>query len=420
MLLLVPRWARAGTAEDISNAKQAYLKEHGDRPIAAIHIDGLHKTHSVVVEQWITCEVGSPLSSCDLAEIRERIYRLAIFSRADVALVDGPAGVEIDFSFDERWTLYPVPMLWYTPGTELAGVILAEANFLGYNKGVALGGVVSNRGWYTIVGYNDPNVAFTNAWGSVHTFLGSGLVENDAPDGSIEQSFDMSRFDLEYNLGWTFWDTLSPSLTGGIRVANVHTIHVLGAEAPTDASVLIQGFALTYSDRRFRGFYDKGLRVSAEVQHAFPLTQTTSSYNVGIFDARYAHAGFFDGFWEVHGRVFLSALPIAFEERLGGLDGSRTIPGSGLVGADSYGSLSIESQVPLVSFGPATMNAVVFGEIGRYGRNDEPAVNYGGPGVGLRLFLPNVAIPAVGADLGYEVGSGRFAISVAIGYRPLR
>jgi hypothetical protein len=419
-VVVAPRVAHADPAEEIAHDQEAYVRDHGDRPIAAIRIEGLHRTKPAVVQQWVTCHVGAPLSSCDLVPIRERIYRLAIFRRTDVKLVDRPDGVEIVFAIEEKWSLYPVPMLWYTPGTEFAGLVIAEANILGYNKGLAVGGLISNRGWYTIAGYSDPNIAFTDGFFTIHAFFGSGLVEDDLPDGTIEQSFDMKRFDAEYVIGWTFLDRLSPALSGGVRGANIGTVHVPGVEPATNASVLLQGVALNYSDRRFRDLYDEGLRASAEAQHAFPLDHTTASYNVAIFDARYARRAFRGGYWEAHGRTFLGALPIAFEERLGGLDGSRTIPGSGLVAADKYAYLSLETQVPLVRLSLGTMSAGAFGEIGRYVRNAEPAVTYGGPGVGVRFFVRDVAIPAFGVDVGYEVGSRRFSFSVAIGYRPVR
>ncbi len=418
--LVIVGTAHADTADEVARTQRDFIRAHGDRRIAAIRIEGLERTRPVVVQQWIDCDVGQPLLSCDLPSMRERLYRLGIFSAVDIAFDERPAGVEIVVRLKEKWTLYPVPMLWYTPGTELAGLVLVEANLLGYNKGLAVGGVYSNRGWYTLAGYNDPNIAFTDAFGSLHTFFGSGLVENDAPDGSIEQSFDMNRFDFEYALGWTFQDRLSPAWNGGARVARVKAVHVPGNEPAFDATVTIQAFQLIYSDRVYRDFYDQGLRLSAEVQHAFPLDRASPAYNDAIFDAKWARPAPLGGFADAHAHAFVGALPVVFEERLGGLDGSRTLPGSGLVAADRYGSLSLAYQVPFLAVAPGTATAVIFGEAGRYARNAEPAVDYGGPGVGLRFYVKRVAIPAVGVDAGYEVGSKRVAVSISVGYRPMR
>lgn len=419
-VVLAPSTAHAEAADEVARAQVEFIRAHGDRPVAAIRVEGLRRTRPGVVQQWIECDVGGPLSHCDLPGIRERIYRLAIFSDIEVALNEQPAGVEIVIRLEEKWTLYPVPMLWYSPGTAIAGLVLVEANLLGYNKGLAIGGVYSNRGWYTLAGYNDPNIAYTNLWGSAHAFLGSGLLENEAPDGSVEQSFDMTRFDFEWALGWTFWDRFSPAWHGALRVARVGAVHVPGSPPAADATVAVQAFQLIYSDRRYRDFYDEGLRLSAEAQHSFPLDRGSPEYNDAIFDAKWAWPAPLGGFLEVRAHAFVGAMPVVFEERLGGLDGSRTLPGSGLVAADRYASLSPAYQVPLLTLAPGTVTGVVFGELGRYARNAEPAVTYGGPGLGLRFYLKQVAIPAVGVDVGYEVGSRRIAFSIAVGYRPVR
>ena len=392
----------------------------GDRPVVAVTVEGLRRTRPGVVQQWIACAVGKPLSSCDLAAIRERLYRLAIFSSVEITVDDRPAGAAVVIHVEEKWTLYPVPMLWYSPETQVAGLILAEGNLLGYNKGLAIGGVWSNLGWYALAGYNDPNVAYTNLWGDVHAFVGSGTVENDAPHGSVEQSYQMTRFDLECALGWTLWDRLSPTWNGALRVARVGAAPVPGSEHATDQTVAVQGLQLIYSNQRYRDLYDEGLRLSAEVQHGFPLDARSSAYDAAIFDAKLARPAPAIGFLDARAHAFVGSMPVVFEERLGGLDGSRTLPGNGLVAADRYGSLALAWQVPVLTVSAGTASAVVFAELGRYARNAEPAVTYGGPGAGLRLYLRRVAIPAVGVDLGYEAGSRRISFSIAVGYRPTR
>ena len=412
--------SRADAADTVARAQDEFIRAHGDRPIAAIRVEGLQRTRPAVVQQWLECSAGEPLSTCDLPEIRERLYRLAIFSSIEVALEEQPEGVEIVFRFEEKWSLYPVPMLWYSPGTAIAGLILVESNLFGYNKGLAVGGVYSNRGWYALAGYNDPNIAYTNAWGSLHAFFGSTQLENQRPDGTVEQSFDLKRLDVETVLGWTFWDHVSPCWTGGLRLARVGDVRVPGNEAAADAIVTVQGLSVIYSDRRYRDLYDEGLRLSVDVQHAFPLERATRPYDDAFFDVKWAHSAPLRGFLDARAHGFLGSMPVVFEERLGGLDGSRTLPGSGLVAADRYGSLSLDYQVPFLTLAPGTATAGIFGEVGRYSRNDDPPVTYGGPGAGLRFYLRKVAIPAVGVDAGYEVGSEHVRFSVSVGYRPAR
>jgi hypothetical protein len=410
----------AARADDAPDAGALFLREHGDRRIASIRVEGLRRTAPAVVWQWIPCAEGGPLSGCDLSQAAGRIRRLGIFTAVDVSVEALPEGAAVVFRIEEKWTLYPVPMLWLSEGTELGGLVLVEANLLGYNKGLALGGVASNRGWYAVLAYNDPNIAFSSLWGSLHGFLGTSQVENDTPSGAVAQAFEMTRFDVEWALGFTFWDRLSPAWNGAVRRARVGAVSVPGLEPAVDATVLAQSLQLIYSDRRYHDLYDDGLRVSLEAQHNFSLLAGSPSFDALIFDAKLAGAAPLSGFFEAGVHACLGDLPAVFEERLGGLDGSRTLPGSGLTPADRYASATVSWQVPLLTLGLGTATGLVFGEVGRYVRNSEPAVTYGGPGVGLRFFLRRVSVPAVGVDVGYEAGSGRFALSLVAGYKPPR
>ncbi len=411
---------RPESAEDLTRARDAFIAAHGDLPVSAIRVDGLDRTRPAVVQQWIRFQPGDPLSRCDLGELYERLYGLAIFSAVDVALDPEGDGVAVTIRLAEKWTLYPVPILWLFQGTEVAGLVLAESNAFGLNKGWALGGIYSNRGWYTIAAYVDPNIAFTSNWAKLDAFVGAGLLEDQTPAGATLQAFDIWRADVEYSLGRTLWDRLSPTLTGAFRWAQVGAVHTAGTVPAVDATVVVQGVQLVYNDRRYRFYYDEGLRLSLEVQHGFPVDGRNPPFNTGILDARLTLASAGRSSFEVYVRAMTADLPVVFEERLGGIDGSRTLPGGGLIAADRYASATLGYQVPLLTTSPGTLAAVVFAEAGAYERNEEPATSYGGPGGGLRFYLRQIAVPAVGVDVGYELRSRRTSFSVVVGYRPTR
>jgi hypothetical protein len=408
------------SAPDFRALRDAYIAEHGDQRVVAVRLEGLQHTHPMVVEQWIDIHPGDMLSRCDLDGLYERINRLAIFSSTHIELEERDDGVAIVIRIDEKWTLYPVPIFWFFPGTEVAGVILVEANAFGYNKGWALGGVYSNRGWYAIAGYIDPNIAFTSLWGRLEAFVGSGLIENDNVSGVAVQEYDDTRVDVQYALGWTFWDRLSPTLTGALRSAKVDDIKIAGIDPPTDVTLIEQGVKLIYSDLRYRFYYDAGTRLSVELQHGFPIDGHTAAFDGLVADATIALPVLDRSAFQASFHATYANFPVVIEDRLGGLDGSRTLPGGGLIAADKYVQGTVSYQVPLATAGIGTLTGLVFAEAGSFSRNDEPSVLYGGPGAGMRFYLRQVAIPAVGVDVGYELGSKQASLSVVIGYRPTR
>jgi hypothetical protein len=405
---------------ELASVRDAFIAEHGDRPIAAFRIDGLHRTHPAVIEQFIHNHPGDRLSSLDVVELYERLYRLAIFSSVAIELEPTDGGVTVVIRAAEKWTLYPVPLIWLFEGTEVVGLVLGEANAFGYNKGLAFGGVYSNRGWYTIAAYVDPNIALSDFWGHLEGFAGSGIVENDAPNGDIAQSFDLTRVDVQYQVGITLWDLLSPTLTGAFRWGKVEKVHVPGAEPPSDVMLVDQGVKLIYSNRKYRFYYDEGVRLSAEYQHGFAVDGASPDFDGFIADGTVERPFLAESSVAASFHATVANFPVVFEDRLGGLDGSRTLPGGGVIAADRYLSGTIALQVPLFNAGLGTLTGLVFGEAGAYTRNDEPVHTYGGPGTGLRFYLRNISIPAFGVDVGYELHSERVSFSVVVGYRPTR
>jgi len=419
-VVLAPGAAHADVAEEVARAQDEFIRAHGDQPIAAIQVAGLRRTRPAVVQQWIECSEGDLLSTCDLPGIYERLYRLAIFSAIDVAFSE-QAGGRRD-RLERRGEVDPLSgadaVVLARDAARRAGARGGQPAWL--QQGIAIGGAYSNRGWYTLGGYNDPNIAYTNAWGSVHAFLGSGLLENDAPDGSIQQLLDMTRFDLEYSLGWTFWDRrlahLDRRAACSARGGGAHSWkRARGRRDRCDAGTsghLLESALPRSLRRRPTPLGGGAARLPARPRHAAVQRRNlrrqvgpsrTAPWIPGPPRARFP--------WR-------DAHPVRRAPRRARR--SRTLPGSGLVGADRYASLSTAYQVPFLTVAPGTATGVVFGEVGRYARNAEPAVTYGGPGVGLRFYLKRVAIPAVGVDVGYEVGSSRVSFSIAVGYRPLR
>lgn len=420
-LLVLPRATLAAVGADVvESARNDFLTLHGDRPIDVITIEGLHRTKPAVVREWVTVHEGDRLSRFDAHTTWENLSRLGIFSHVDIGFVPlASGGVEIRITVAEKWSLYPVPMLIYWNDTQIAGLVLAESNAFGYNKGWALGGIYSNRGWYTIASYVDPNIAFSNFYGKLSVLVGSGLLENQTPDGRTFQSFDLDRYDVQYSIGYTIAGKFSPTLTGAFRSADVGTIHVPAMEAPVAGSVVSQGIKLIYNDRRARLYYDKGLRSSIEYQHAFSVGKNDLSFDNLITETSYTTETIFDHTLQLGLYWARSQLPLVFEHRLGGLEGTRTLP-AGLVPADRYLSATAIYQIPFWkgSWGTATVLGLIEG--GRYKQDGRPGVPYWGPGGGLSIYLAKVTTPTIGVDVAYEMMTGTPTFSLAIGFRPTR
>ncbi len=385
--------------------------------IASVRVEGLRGTHEEVVLQWVRVRPGDPVARFDEVRLRADLLRLGIFSDVRVERRAAPEGVDLVIEPRERWSLYPVPMLVYYRDTYLLGGLLVESNALGRNKGWALGGVYSNRGWQLLGAVVDPNVAYTDWYAKLSVFGGSGLLENVDATGRIVQSFALSRVDAQYSVGRTLYRVLTPAWTGAVRAVRVERA-IEGAALP-DETALSQGVALIYSDLDPRGHFDAGLRTAVEYQHGFPIGAGSTPFDTLLSDTRLGiptvadQALQFGVFWSY------ARYPPALETRLGGLDGSRTLPAL-LVPADKHASATASYQVPALRGRWGVGSISPFVEAGVYRRDGDAANAYWGPGLGFQVFLRQVAMPAFGADVAYQMGTGRFQFSLAIGYRPTR
>ena len=418
---LVSRVGRAEVADDVARAQGELVRARADPPITSFGSKGSTErtpgssksgsparrasaSRAATSRTSASASIGSPSSAASTSRSKSR--RAA--PRSSSTSKRSGRSIRCRWSGTRR-------------GRRSRGSVLGQATCSAPTRGSR--SAASTR---TAAGTRSPRTAIPTshtATSGARSTRSSGTASSrtTGPTARIIEQFDMVRLDVEYALGWTLWDRVSPAWTGAFRLARVGTIYVPGIDPPVDATVALQGLQLTYSDRRYRGLYDEGLHASAEVQHAFPLDGVTHAYSDVILDVEWAHAApITGGFIDVHARAFDGTPPVVLEERLGGLDGSRTLPGSGLVAANRYVAAWFDYQIPFFSPSFGTATAGPWGEVGRYADEEAPGVTYGGPGLGLRFFLKQVAIPVLGVDGGYEVGSGTFRFSVSVGVRPLR
>jgi hypothetical protein len=388
-------------------------------PVHSVRVDGLRRTRRVVVDQFVRARAGEPLGAFDAEKTRSALLSLGIFSDVQVRVACAAGGAEIALVIDEKWTLYPIPTIVYWRETQILGLVLAESNAFGFNKGWAAGGVYTNRGWYALAAYSDPNIAFTDAYGKLSAYYGDGQLRSSLPDGRVIEEVQLARLDLQYALGYTILPHFSPTLTGALRRGDVSPHGPLPLRPFASGSVVSQGLDLVYSTLRVRDYFDEGLRLTIEYQHGFQISGDDVSYDQVTSDNSLTV-----GLWPGHNaQLEISAavarLPPIFERRLGGLDGSRTLPAS-LIAADAYANVSARYQFPIFRHRHGILTGLTLLEGGAYSQGGEPTRPYAGPGLGLRINLTNIAIPAFGADLAWNPISNTAQVSIAIGYRPAR
>jgi hypothetical protein len=373
-------------------------------PITEITLEGLRKTREEVVYNLLEIEEGDPVTADLFQSIEETLLDSDLFASVQVSgrtVVQG--GVELVVVLDEKWTLVPIPFFSTDGSAYQGGLILIETNLLGRNKQLISAGFLGTDGVRGFVAYGDPAV-FGSNW-STGLSAGAGRNESERllPDETLLRSYEYDQqrlgFDVGYNfsrrtgvsvgLGYERWDILSgdnledtqfvePSLA--VRYDGTRPIDVLrvGPRARLRARTVT---------------YRTGWEIAAGGEWAIPVATTHR--------LRLAASG------------AVGEMPAVAEQVISG-DGYRTLPYQA-VSADSWGSASGIYDLPILSADWGALVLSHFWEVGAYTNDDvDPRLFYG-PGGGFRVYIRQVAIPALGLDVAYNVPDNGFVFSFSVG-----
>lgn len=379
-----------------------------------ITIAGLSRTDENVVRQFIKTKPGEPISNEDAAEIRTQLLRLRIFSTVRVELYEQATRLPcsdfcvLEIDVREKWSLYPIPVYVRYRDTEIGGGFLVESNFLGQNKGLAAGGLTSNRGWQALLGYTDPHIAYSQWTTTFRYLVGKVFIEDATPQATITDSYTMMRHDFQSVTGYTWRSGFFVGAIAGYRSA------VITDNSPlAPVSVLNWGIRLRFSDVTPTGYFQTGIESTLDLERgiAFAGEMLSVISSASALHYRLSQAQFLS----VLASFQYSAYPRQLEQRLGGWQGTRTLPAL-LIPADRFVVGAINYQVALWHFSWATFAALAFVDIGSAARDRETAIYFGGPGAGIRMYLNEITIPALGLDAARDMLSQQIQISFFIGY----
>ncbi|MEX2444412.1 MAG: hypothetical protein WD492_12450 [Alkalispirochaeta sp.] len=376
----------------------------GDR-ITEITLAGLRKTQDEVVYDLIEVEVGDPVTADLFQSIQESLLDSDLFAAVHVSgRATAADGVEVVVLLDEKWTLVPIPFFSTNGSTYQGGLIVIETNLLGRNKQLISAGFLGTDGAQGFVAYGDPAV-FGSRW-SAGISAGAGRTEAERllPNGTHRRSYEYDQQRLGANVGYNF--TRRAGITGGL---GYERWEIMSGDSLEDGQLLESQLTAEYDGTRPLDV----LRVGPRAR----LSARTVTYRSGWEIS----AG---GEWAIpvataH-RIRLVAsgaigeMPTIAERMISGGDGYRTLPYQA-VSADSWGTTSAVYDLSIVRADWGALVLSHFWELGGYTNDDvDPRLFYG-PGGGFRVYIRQVAIPALGLDVAYNIPDNGFAFSFSLG-----
>ena len=189
--------------------RNSIIREFGDPVITAIRITGLRRTRTSVVRNFLDVSPGMRLSAFKPRRFTQELHHTKLFKTITLRYIRRGDGVEIEVSLVEKWTLIPIPMIVRTKSTETYGLFLYEANLLGYNKKLFLGGVYTNFGWTLNCGYIDPGIGGSGFVMRLFAKTGDMVFENVTVDTDLYQRYNARFSDVRFGFGYEFFRRLA-------------------------------------------------------------------------------------------------------------------------------------------------------------------------------------------------------------------
>jgi outer membrane protein assembly factor BamA len=377
-----------------------------------IEVRGNTRTAREVVVGALDVQPGDRIDDELLPVLRQRVLNLRVFREVEITSRPSDAGVVLSVGVQERWTLVPIPIVGASSGTLQLGLAVLDTNLFGRRKLLVVSGVYSSRGQSAFVLYRDPSPG--------RTVLAAELVaENEVrerADGfDVVQAYRDRRVDVSVRPGVR----LTPRLA--VRAGPFVSFRESRREEPyappppagNDLGVAAD---VEYEGQDYREWFNSGPYAEATARRSLPALGSdrgfTQASALGLWTVPVARDHAFSA--AVAG-FLADGDPVLDAFALGGRPGTRGLRSEGLWTERAL-TATVDYQRPVwrPSWGTLTVLGFVDAGVSTWAGD---RTRWVAPGAGFRVYVRNVALPALGLDLAWSTAGEQVAPSFFIGFR---
>jgi len=360
-------------------------------------------------------EVYAAIKDTGILEPLEVALVRSIDGTIDGTIDETTDGTILQVTVQEKWSIFPVPMVMASNGEFNFGLFFMDSNALGIRDQMVLGGMYGSSRLMGIAMYNHtPNRKGPPGW---NTFFMYGRQENEDSDRDeiIHRRYSVDTLRLSLGLSYPFTDHLSGSL--GLSFSDINLRENEDDLNPPEKGVRLLGISPGISLRS--SDWDGILlsQRSISVRYGYDVELSGSSFHQAEFRGIYERSivpGFrlslrSGAIWNSSGdpdtaplfeegpqRAQVDILPRKFSARhYAGISAGL----EKYVFKASWGTLSVLGSWQSV-FSQGPISGFEFNH---------------GPSGGIRFYLSRVALPAMGIGLAYNLNSGLFQFAFSIG-----
>lgn len=381
--------------------------------VSQIVVEGNSRTSRDVILRALDVRPGDRVADDALPALRQRVYNLRVFQSVELEKRPSDAGHVLAVTVKERWTLIPIPIVGASEGSTFGGLVLSESNLLGRQKQLALMGVFSSRGQTALVMYRDPALFGTRA-----VLTAEVVAENEKRERAdrfdVIDAWRDRRFEASVRPGLRLTDRLS--LRAGpfvlLRESRTEDAYAPPPKAGNDFGIVAD---LDYAGQDYRDWFEAGPFFRARFRESLPDLGSDRRFVQANAEGAWSIQGFRDhaASVSVSGHL-VDGDPVLDAFALGGRPGTRGLRSGGLW-VERALTATVDYQVPLWRPGWGTVTGLGFVDSGvsRWRGEDTRWV---APGAGFRLYVRNVAFPALGMDLAWSTEGESLAASFFLGF----
>jgi outer membrane protein assembly factor BamA len=380
--------------------------------ITSIEVTGLRRTRTTVTDHALRRFIGRDAESLDINEVKAAIIDTGVLEPVSVELLPEDGGTGLFVRVEEKWALFPIPLILANSGGTNFGLFLADTNAFGLRDQAAVGGMYGSDGWMGMALYrNTPERNNFPGWNTAFMYSSRKKEDQNKKEQTL-RSYDAAFLRVSFGLEYPVTGKLTLLFTFSfteIAVSNP----MLNAPEEGNRSI---GFSpgIAYRSSRWDGYL---------------LSEQSLSLSYGYMPAFVGSS-----FHELDMR-FVFAIPVV-PGFLASLKGGANIkPGAGRVFEDGPRGIGIDilpAKFSALHYAGAqagfekylfktrlgTLSAfiswqAVFSSGSLLGETFDH-----GPAGGLCFYLSRVAIPALGFTAAYNMTTSlpQFSFSIGMGF----
>jgi len=380
------------------------------KTITDIEIIGLKRTKPHIARYPLEKFIGQEESDFDENEVFAIIKNMGILEPSSVQLVENEEGFVLQVTVQEKWSLFPFPLVFAGSGERSIGLFLFDANAFGQRDSAILGGAYGSNGWSIIAMYNSmPKRQEAPGWNAIFMYFHQEKEDQDREE-NILRVYTSNRILSSFGLNYAFTEKLSGSFS--LSVLNISLKENEKTLNSPESGAMLIGFnpRLSIRNSSWDGYFLNSKGITFEY-----------SYNLNTFGSSFHEAGYRCNFDQ-------SIVPgFRMNIKSGGswkstsdplfYDGPQKAQVNILprkYSALYYAGLSAGLEKYLLKGNSGTLSFQ-----GSYqGVFSYPKSTFEfdhGPSGGLVFYLSRIAIPAIGTGLAYNMVSGLFQFSFSMG-----